>query len=113
MGLSRYKNMEPHASPRRRRRAADVPSATDARAGLDIVRLCRASRQSRTRRSRGEPAVGKRYRNIIMDMNAGVMSRFAAVIFSPKAWVMNQVPTPAKLSTLDLTWWRGAALCVL
>ncbi|PAN43275.1 hypothetical protein PAHAL_8G225100 [Panicum hallii] len=47
----------------------------------------------------------ERYRNI-MDMNAGV-GGFAAAIFSPKAWVMNVVPTAAELSTLGVVYERG------
>ncbi|CAL4980126.1 unnamed protein product [Urochloa decumbens] len=47
----------------------------------------------------------ERYRNI-MDMNAGV-GGFAATIFSPKAWVMNVVPTAAELSTLGVVYERG------
>lgn len=46
-----------------------------------------------------------RYRNI-MDMNAGV-GGFAAAIYSPKAWVMNVVPTAAELSTLGVVYERG------
>ncbi|CAO2144647.1 unnamed protein product [Urochloa humidicola] len=47
----------------------------------------------------------ERYRNI-MDMNAGV-GGFAAAIFSPKAWVMNVVPTAAEISTLGVIYERG------
>lgn len=46
-----------------------------------------------------------RYRNI-MDMNAGLGS-FAAVIESPKLWVMNVVPTIAEKSTLGAIYERG------
>jgi hypothetical protein len=46
-----------------------------------------------------------RYRNI-MDMNAGLGS-FAAVLESPKLWVMNVVPTIADTSTLGVIYERG------
>ncbi|KAM3374704.1 putative methyltransferase PMT2 [Capsicum galapagoense] len=46
-----------------------------------------------------------RYRNI-MDMNAGLGS-FAAVIESPKLWVMNVVPTIAEQDTLGVVYERG------
>jgi len=46
-----------------------------------------------------------RYRNI-MDMNAG-FGGFAAAIESPKSWVMNVVPTIAKMSTLGAVYERG------
>ena len=46
-----------------------------------------------------------RYRNI-MDMNAGLGS-FAAVLESPKLWIMNVVPTIADTSTLGVIYERG------
>jgi hypothetical protein len=46
-----------------------------------------------------------RYRNI-MDMNAG-LGGFAAAIESPKSWVMNVVPTIAKMPTLGAVYERG------
>jgi hypothetical protein len=46
-----------------------------------------------------------RYRNI-MDMNAG-FGGFAAAIESPKSWVMNVVPTIAKMPTLGAVYERG------
>ncbi|XBH95177.1 hypothetical protein VPH35_085793 [Triticum aestivum] len=46
-----------------------------------------------------------RYRNI-MDMNAGLGS-FAAVLESPKLWVMNVVPFIADTSTLGVIYERG------
>jgi hypothetical protein len=46
-----------------------------------------------------------RYHNI-MDMNAGLGS-FAAVLESPKLWVMNVVPTIADTSTLGVIYERG------
>lgn len=46
-----------------------------------------------------------RYRNI-MDMNAGLGS-FAAVLESPKLWVMNVVPTIADKDTLGAIYERG------
>ncbi|OMO89362.1 putative S-adenosyl-L-methionine-dependent methyltransferase protein [Corchorus capsularis] len=46
-----------------------------------------------------------RYRNI-MDMNAGLGS-FAAVIESPKLWVMNVMPTIAEKDTLGIIYERG------
>lgn len=46
-----------------------------------------------------------RYRNI-MDMNAG-FGGFAAAIESPKSWVMNVVPTIAKMATLGAVYERG------
>ncbi|KAJ3677363.1 hypothetical protein LUZ60_003087 [Juncus effusus] len=48
---------------------------------------------------------GGRYRNI-MDMNAG-LGGFAAAIESPKSWVMNVVPTIAKVETLGVVYERG------
>lgn len=46
----------------------------------------------------------RRYRNV-MDMNAG-LGGFAAVLESPKSWVMNVVPTIAK-NTLGVIYERG------
>lgn len=46
-----------------------------------------------------------RYRNI-MDMNA-VLGSFAAVLESPKLWVMNVIPTIANTSTLGVIYERG------
>jgi hypothetical protein len=46
-----------------------------------------------------------RYRNI-MDMNAQY-GGFAAAIESPKSWVMNVVPTIAKMPTLGAVYERG------
>ncbi|KAL2492941.1 putative methyltransferase PMT2 [Abeliophyllum distichum] len=46
-----------------------------------------------------------RYRNI-MDMNAGLGS-FAAVLESPKVWVMNVMPTIAERDTLGVIFERG------
>ncbi|XP_057951736.1 probable methyltransferase PMT2 [Malania oleifera] len=46
-----------------------------------------------------------RYRNI-MDMNAGLGS-FAAVLDSPKLWVMNVMPTIAEKDTLGVIYERG------
>lgn len=46
-----------------------------------------------------------RYRNI-MDMNAG-LGGFAAALESPKLWVMNVMPTIAKIETLGIVFERG------
>lgn len=46
-----------------------------------------------------------RYRNI-MDMNAG-LGGFAAILTSPKLWVMNVVPTIAEQKTLGVIYERG------
>ncbi|XP_062200241.1 probable methyltransferase PMT14 isoform X1 [Phragmites australis] len=46
-----------------------------------------------------------RYRNI-MDMNAGLGS-FAAVLDSPRSWVMNVVPTISQRNTLGIIYERG------
>ncbi|XP_019166995.1 PREDICTED: probable methyltransferase PMT2 [Ipomoea nil] len=46
-----------------------------------------------------------RYRNV-MDMNSGLGS-FAAALESPKLWVMNVMPTIAKIETLGVVFERG------